>query len=90
MNLAAAVNVNRPATLDDIRLAADRDDDQLAVAVLKTQDPAEAVEALFDFAMALEELYPEAEWAVTLDDLVARARRDARLADLVAVLGGVA
>lgn len=35
MNLATVVALNgQPATLDEIRLAADRDDDQLAITAL--------------------------------------------------------
>ena len=87
MNLATVIALNgQPATLDEIRLAADRDDDQLAVAVLKTPNPTEAVEALYTYACALEDAYPGCNPRVDLSDLAARAVRDHRLDALVAVL----
>lgn len=86
MNLATALNGADPAILDEIRLAAERDGDVLADAILKTPNPAETVEALYAFACDLEGAYPGCDPRVDLGDLRARATRDPRLNDLVALL----
>ncbi len=89
MNLATVLGLGlhrHPAPLDEVRLAAERDGDPLAVAILKTPYPDETVEALHAYAMALEDAYPGCDPRVDLSDLVERAVRDHRLDALVAVL----
>jgi hypothetical protein len=87
MNLATVLDLHhQPADLPEIRLAADRDSDPLAIAILKTPDPAETVEALHAYAVALEDAYPGCDPRVDLGDLSGRAVQDHRLDALVAVL----
>jgi len=87
MNLATVLDIHRnPVDLPEIRLAANLDNDPLAIAILKTPNPAETVEALHAYACALEDAYPGCNPRVDLSDLTERAVRDHRLDALVAVV----
>ena len=87
MNLATVLDIHRnPVDLPEIRDAAEIDNDPLAIAILKTPNPTETVEALYAYACALEDAYPGCNPRVDLSDLIKRAVRDHRLNALVAVL----
>ena len=87
MNLATVLDIHRnPVDLPEIRDAAEIDNDPLAIAILKTPNPTETVEALYAYACALEDAYPGCNPRVDLSDLIERAVRDHRLNALVAVL----
>lgn len=87
MTLACVLDERlRPATIDEIRLAAERDADPLAIAILRTPDPEQTVEALHVYAAALEGAYPGCDLSVDLSDLSERSIRDHRLDHIVAIL----
>lgn len=87
MTLACVLDLcGNPATLADIAIAAERDADPLAIAVLRTANPAETVEALYAYARALDGAYPGCDLSVDLSDLNERALIDPRLSALVATL----
>jgi hypothetical protein len=87
MTLACVLDERlRPATLAEITIAADRDADPLAIAILRTPDPEQTVEALYAYATALECAYPGCDLSVDLSDLNERSIRDPRLDHIVAIL----
>lgn len=87
MTLACVLDLfDRRATLAEIAIAAERDADPLASAILRTPDPEQTVAALYAYAVALEDAYPGCSLSVDLSDLAERAVRDPRLSALVAVL----
>lgn len=87
MTLACVLDERlRPATLAEIAIAAERDADPLAIAILRTPDPGQTVAALYAYATALEDAYPGCDLSVDLSDLAERAVRDPRLSALVAIL----
>lgn len=87
MTLACVLDERlRPATLAEIAIAAERDADPLAIAILRTPDPDGTVAALYAYAVALEGAYPGCSLSVDLSDLNERSIRDHRLDHLVAIL----